>query len=44
MSDWKIFYRDEHSRDAQTSHPSKEAATSQAVHLVTSPKVSNSEN
>jgi hypothetical protein len=34
MSDWKIFYRDEHSRDAQTSNPSKEAATSQAVHLV----------
>ena len=34
MSDWKLFYRDEHSRDAQTSHPSKEAATSQAVHLV----------
>ena len=34
MSDWKIFYRDEHSRDAQTSHPSKGAATSQAVHLV----------
>jgi len=34
MSDWKIFYRDEHSRDAQSSHPSKEAATSQAVHLV----------
>ena len=34
MSDWKSFYRDEHARDAQTSHPSKEAATSQAVHLV----------
>ena len=34
MSDWKIFYRDGHSRDAQSSHPSKEAATSQAVNLV----------
>ena len=34
MSDWKIFYRDKHSRDAQSSHPSKEAATSQAVNLV----------
>ena len=27
MSDWKIFYRDKHSRDAQSFHPSKEAAT-----------------
>ena len=34
MSDWKICYRDEHSRDAQSSHPSKEAATSQPVNLV----------
>ena len=34
MSDWKIFYRDKHSRDAQSSHPSKEAATRQAVNLV----------
>ena len=34
MPDWKIFYRDEYSRDTQSSHPSKEAATHQAVHLV----------
>ena len=34
MSDWKSFYRDEHARDAQTFPPSKEAAISQAVHLV----------
>jgi hypothetical protein len=34
MDDWKIFYRDTRSRDAESSHPSKEAATSQAVNLV----------
>ena len=34
MSDCKIFTKMQHSRDAQTSHPSKEAAISQAVHLV----------
>jgi hypothetical protein len=42
MPDWQIFYRDEHSRDAHSSHPSKEAATRQAVHLVLHQKGPNS--
>jgi hypothetical protein len=33
MSDWKVFYRDDHRRDAQSTHPSKEAAIVQALHL-----------
>ena len=26
MSDWKVFYRDDHHRDVQSTHTSKEAA------------------
>jgi hypothetical protein len=34
MSDWQISYRDvNNGRDAQSTHPSKEAAIAQAVHL-----------
>jgi hypothetical protein len=34
MSDWKIFYHDlNNRRDAESTHPSKEAAIAQAVHL-----------
>jgi hypothetical protein len=33
MSDWKVFYRDDHHRDAQSTHTSKEAAIVQALHL-----------
>jgi hypothetical protein len=33
MSDWKVFYRDDHRRDAQSTHTSKEAAIVQALHL-----------
>ena len=33
MSDWKVFYRDTHRRDAQSIHPSKHAAISQAFDL-----------
>ena len=33
MSDWKIFYRDDHGRDVQSAHPSREAAIVQALHL-----------
>ena len=33
MSDWKIFYRDDHSRDVQSIHPSREASIIQALHL-----------
>ena len=32
MSNWKVFYRDDH-RDAQSTHASKEAAIVQALHL-----------
>src|ERR1700729_4349504 len=33
MSDWKVFYRDDHRRDAQSTHTSKDAAIVQALHL-----------
>src|SRR5271163_855722 len=33
MPDWKVFYRDDHYRDAQSTHTSKEAAIVQALHL-----------
>ena len=33
MSDWKVFYRDDHHRDATSTHTSKEAAIVQALHL-----------
>ena len=33
MSDWKVFYRDDHRRDAKSTHTSKEAAIVQALHL-----------
>ena len=33
MSDWKVFYRDDHRRDAQSTHSSEEAAIVQALHL-----------
>jgi hypothetical protein len=33
MSGWKVFYRDDHRRDAQSTHTSKEAAIVQALHL-----------
>jgi hypothetical protein len=33
MSDWKVFYRDDNRRDAQSTHTSKEAAIVQALHL-----------
>jgi hypothetical protein len=32
MSDWKVFYQDDHRRDAKP-HTSKEAAIVQALHL-----------
>src|ERR1700722_13074822 len=32
-SDWKVFYRDDHRRDAQSTHSSEEAAIVQALHL-----------
>jgi hypothetical protein len=33
MPDWKVFYRDDHHRDAQSTHTSKEAAIVQVLHL-----------
>jgi hypothetical protein len=33
MSDWKLFYRDENGRDAQSTHSSRETAIVQALHL-----------
>jgi hypothetical protein len=33
MSDWKVFYRDDHRRDAQSTHTSKEAAIVEALRL-----------
>jgi hypothetical protein len=33
MSNWRVFYRDDHRRDAQSTHTSKEAAILQALHL-----------
>jgi hypothetical protein len=33
MSDWKVLYRDDHHRDATSTHTSKEAAIVQALHL-----------
>jgi hypothetical protein len=33
MSDWKVLYRDDHHRDATSTHTSKEAAIVEAVHL-----------
>jgi hypothetical protein len=33
MSDWKVFYRDDYRRDAQSTHTSKEAAIVRALHL-----------
>ena len=33
MSGWKVFYRDDHRRDAQSTHASKDAAILQALHL-----------
>jgi hypothetical protein len=33
MPDWKVFYRDDRHRDAQSIHTSKEAAIVQALHL-----------
>jgi hypothetical protein len=33
VSGWKVFYRDDHRRDAQSTHTSKEAAIVQALHL-----------
>jgi hypothetical protein len=33
MSDWRILYLDDDGRDVQSSHPSKEAAIVQALHL-----------
>jgi hypothetical protein len=33
MSDWKVFYRDDHRRDTQSTHTTKEAAIVQALHL-----------
>jgi hypothetical protein len=33
MSGWKVFYRDDHRRDAQSTHTSKAAAIAQALHL-----------
>ena len=33
MSGWKVFYRDNHRRDAQSTHTNKEAAIVQALHL-----------
>jgi len=33
MSNWKVFYRDDHCRDAQSTHASKEAAIAHALHL-----------
>jgi hypothetical protein len=33
MPDWKVFYRDDRHRDAQSIHTSKETAIVQALHL-----------
>jgi hypothetical protein len=33
MPDWRVFYRDDQHRDAQSTHTSKEAAIGQALHL-----------
>jgi hypothetical protein len=33
MSDWKVFYRDDNGRDAQSTHSSREAVIIQALHL-----------
>jgi hypothetical protein len=33
MPDWKVLYRDDHYRDAQSTHTSKEAAIVQVLHL-----------
>jgi hypothetical protein len=33
LSNWKVFYRDDHRRDAQSTHASKDAAILQALHL-----------
>ena len=33
MSGWKVFYRNDHHRDAQSTHSSKEAAIVQALDL-----------
>jgi hypothetical protein len=33
MTDWKVFYRDDHRRDAKSTHTSKEAAIVQALYL-----------
>jgi hypothetical protein len=33
MPDWKVFYRDDRHRDAQSIHTSKEAAIVQALNL-----------
>jgi hypothetical protein len=33
MSDWKIFYRDDHGRDVQSTHPSRNASIIQALYL-----------
>jgi hypothetical protein len=33
MSDWKVFYRDDNGRDAQSTRSSREAAIVQALHL-----------
>ena len=33
MPDWKVFYRDDRHRDAQSIHAGKEAAIAQALHL-----------
>jgi hypothetical protein len=33
MSDWKLFYRDEDGRDAESTYSSREATIVQALHL-----------
>jgi hypothetical protein len=33
MFDWKLFYRDENGRDAQSTHSSRETTIVQALHL-----------
>jgi hypothetical protein len=33
MSDWRVRYEDADGRDAQSVHPSREAAIVQALHL-----------
>jgi len=33
MSDWKVFYRDDNGRNAQSTHSSREAVIIQALHL-----------